>query len=60
MMHKSDHDMWRSMMEHDDELLCDQIEVHKSLRCVHGVMMQMYVVHLLEGRTKEGLLSEIF
>ena len=43
-MHKSDHDMWRSMMEHDDEVQCDQIEMHKSIRCVHGAM-----VHIVFG-----------
>ena len=36
-------------MEHDDEVQCEQIEMHTSIRCVHGAMMQMYVVHLLEG-----------
>ena len=56
-MQISDHDhMWRSMIEHDDEVQGDQIEMHESIQHVHGAMisdiqdgqkggmMQMYVV----------------
>ena len=48
--------MWRSMIKHDDEVQGDQIELHESIRGVHGAMtsdiqdvqkggmMQMYMV----------------